>query len=126
MSDLRKNLIRLAHENPGVLREALLPLIKAAGTNRTAGRVKIIFNRGSLAVEDIDGNSPMGRVGQVAHLNDRASGAKATRAALQVAQDNQRELEAMTSGDRAVGFIEAEVRKMTGKGLRWQYIQLPM
>ena len=77
-------------------------------------------------MKDSDGMSPLGEISQVAYLDERKSGSKASRAAVQVARENQRELESMSSGDQAVGFIESKVYEMTGKHLRWQYIQTPM
>lgn len=148
MSSLRNKIIRLAAAKPE-LRADLLPLLKEdadpashdqnrpesyyglpprgvqASRSRTAGKVSVRFDHG-LTVEDIEGMSPLGRIGQVAHLNTSRSGAKPTRAAIEFARSNAAMLNAMTSGDQAIAAIQSHVYKVTGKSLTWQYIQLPM
>ncbi|NBQ99662.1 MAG: hypothetical protein EBT79_02385 [Actinobacteria bacterium] len=62
----------------------------------------------------------------MAYLDERRSGAKAAREAITFARSNQQMLNAMSTGDQAIGAIEAHVRKVTGKSPAWQYIQLPM
>jgi len=49
MSDLRKQLIRLAHENPGEVRDALLPLMKEAGVVGPESRPAVIVTAHALA-----------------------------------------------------------------------------
>jgi len=136
----RKSLIRLASSLPAgspERRAILAGLQKGAAllgprrdfarraSKRTAGKVSVRFDNG-LSVEDIEGMSPLGRVGQVAHLDARRSGAKAAREAISFARSNQRMLNAMSTGDRAVSAIDAHVHEVTGKWLAWSYIQLPM
>ena len=94
-------------------------------SKRTAGKVSVRFDHG-LSVEDIEGMSPLGRVGEVAHLDARRSGAKAAREAISFARSNQRMLNAMSTGDRAISAIDAHVHEVTSKWLAWTYIQLPM
>jgi hypothetical protein len=149
MSDLRSRLIRLAAANPE-LRADLLPLLKEesdpashdqnkpehyyglpprgvqASTTRTAGRVSVRVEHGAVTVEDIEGMSPFGRVGQVAYLDAGKSGKAATRAAISVVSAFGDAMARMSSGNEAISFIERKVFEGTGKGLRWQYIQLPM
>lgn len=100
-----------------------MPLV--ASTRRTAGKVSVRFDNG-LSVEDIEGNSPFGKVGQVAYLDDRRSGAKAAREAMSFARSNQQMLNAMSTGGQAIAAIDAHVYKATGKSPSWRYIQLPM
>lgn len=107
----------------GLMQGEGMPLV--ASTRRTAGKVSVRFDNG-LTVEDIEGMSSFGRIGQVAHLNTSRSGARPTRAAIEFARSNATTLNAMTSGDQAIAAIQAHVYKVTGKSLAWQYIQLPM
>lgn len=107
--------IRLGHTN-GKGRAAL---------QRTAGKVSVQNLHGSLSVEDIEGNSPFGKVGQVAYLNDRKSGVRPTREALAFARSNKQMLDAMTTGGAAISALNSHVYKVTGKHLSWDYIQLP-
>jgi len=91
---------------------------------KSAGKITISLN--NLSVEDIDGMSPLGKVGQVAYLDRHKTPASAVKAAIQFMRAKKSELESQRTGDAAIGMIEEYVYKMTGKNLRWQYIQLPM
>ena len=109
-----------------LLASGLPPRGVQASTTRTAGRVSVRIEHGAVTVEDIEGTSPFGRVGQVAYLDAGKSGKAATRAAISVVSAFREAMERMSSGGEAIGFVERKVFEGTGKVLRLQYIQLPM
>jgi len=87
---------------------------------------KITVDTRDLMVEDIEGMSPLGRVGQVAYLNKSKSGNSVVKEVYQIMRSQKDVLERLPTGDRVIGEIERQVWEKLRKSVRWDYIQLPM